>query len=163
MIDPHGTKPRRPERTDKQQAVRERDDTPCYQEDRFLAAWFLSVQQFRKWVDFGQVRAAHTVHHLWMPCSRLVLVSNSGYNGLWPHRSKGRIAEGVFSVPAASVFTPPPRSFDASGRALPLRPDEIDQRAALALQALDSLEDISCRVQEGVVHPVPKPYSADDP
>ena len=36
----------------------------------------------------------------------------------------------------------PPRSFDASGRALPLSPEEIDQCAALALQALDSLEDL---------------------
>ena len=44
-------------------------------------------------------------------------------------------------MPAAFVLTPP-RSFDASGRALPLSPEEIDQRAALALQALDSLEDL---------------------
>ncbi|MGB2608223.1 MAG: hypothetical protein WBC80_04555 [Isosphaeraceae bacterium] len=43
-------------------------------------------------------------------------------------------------MPAASVLTSPPRSFDTSGRALPLTPEEIDQRAALALQALDSLE-----------------------
>ncbi len=46
-----------------------------------------------------------------MPCSRLVPVSNPGYNGLWPHRSKGRIAEGVFAMPAACVLsqggTPP--------------------------------------------------------
>src|SRR5271157_3020657 len=76
------------------------------------------------------------------PCSRLVPVSNPGYNGLWPHRSKGRTAEGVFAMPAASVLTSSPRSFDASGRALPLTPEEIDQRAALALQALDALEDM---------------------
>jgi hypothetical protein len=43
-------------------------------------------------------------------------------------------------MPAAPVLTSPPRSFDASGRALPLTPEEIYQRAALALQALDSLE-----------------------
>jgi len=45
-------------------------------------------------------------------------------------------------MPAPSVLTSPPRSFDAGGRALPLSPEEIDQRAALALQALDSLEDM---------------------
>jgi hypothetical protein len=45
-------------------------------------------------------------------------------------------------MPAASVLTSPPRSFDESGRALPLTPEEIDQRAALALQALDALEDM---------------------
>ena len=38
-----------------------------------------------------------------------------------------------------SPLASPSRSFDASGRALP-PPEEIDQRAALALQALDSLE-----------------------
>lgn len=43
-------------------------------------------------------------------------------------------------MPAASVLTSPPHSFDVSGRALPLTPEEIYQRAALALQALDSLE-----------------------
>jgi hypothetical protein len=44
-------------------------------------------------------------------------------------------------MPAVSVLAQP-RSFDANGRALTLTPDEIDQRAALALQALDSLEDM---------------------
>ena len=43
-------------------------------------------------------------------------------------------------MPAASVLTSPPRSFNESGRALPLTPEEIDQRPALASQALDSLE-----------------------
>ena len=61
---------------------------------------------------------------------------------LWPHRVKGRTAEGVSAMPAASEFTSPPCSFDASGRALPLTPEELDRRAALALQALDSLEDM---------------------
>ncbi len=45
-------------------------------------------------------------------------------------------------MPAAFVLASPSRSFDASGRALPLTPEEIDQRAALVLQALDSLEDM---------------------
>jgi hypothetical protein len=40
----------------------------------------------------------------------------------------------------ASVSALVPRSFDASGRALPLTPEEMAQRTALALQALDSLE-----------------------
>ena len=40
----------------------------------------------------------------------------------------------------ASVVTSPPRSFDESGRALPLTHEELDRRAALAAQALDSLE-----------------------
>lgn len=45
-------------------------------------------------------------------------------------------------MPTASVVTSPPRSFDANGRALPLTPEEIAQRTALALQALESLEDM---------------------
>ena len=59
-----------------------------------------------------------------------------------PIEIKGRSTEGVFAMPTASVLTPPPRSFDASGRALPLTPEEIARRATLALQALDSLEAI---------------------
>ena len=77
-----------------------------------------------------------------MPCSRLVPWSNPGSYGLWPYRSQGRTAEGVFALPAESVLMLPPRLFDPGGRALPLTPEEIDQRIALALQALDSFEDM---------------------
>ena len=56
------------------------------------------------------------------------------------HRSSKLDGLALFSVPM--LLGRPRRSFDASGRALPLTPEEIDQRAALALQALDSLEDM---------------------
>jgi hypothetical protein len=36
----------------------------------------------------------------------------------------------------------PPRSFDETGRALPLTPEEVRQRAEMAIQALESLDDI---------------------
>lgn len=36
----------------------------------------------------------------------------------------------------------PPRSFDAKGKALRLTPEEIRQRAALAIQAMESIQDI---------------------
>jgi hypothetical protein len=42
----------------------------------------------------------------------------------------------------APTTTSPPRSFDATGRALRLTPEEIRQRAALAIQAMESLDDI---------------------
>ena len=42
----------------------------------------------------------------------------------------------------ATVSTSSPRSFDDRGRALSLTPEEIDQLARIAIQALDSLEDM---------------------
>jgi hypothetical protein len=65
-----------------------------------------------------------------------------------PIESKGRTNEGVFAMPTPSALTSLPRSFDASGRALPLTPEEIVQRAALAVQALDSLEDMGDEAEQ---------------
>lgn len=42
----------------------------------------------------------------------------------------------------AVKFASPPCSFDASGRALPLTPEETAHRVSLALQALDSLDEM---------------------
>ena len=62
--------------------------------------------------------------------------------GLWPIEARGGPPRGVFALPAESVLMLPPRSFDPGGRALPLTPEEIDRTIALALQALDSFEDM---------------------
>jgi hypothetical protein len=59
-----------------------------------------------------------------------------------PIESKRRTNEEVFAMPTPSDLTSLPRSFDASGRPLPLTLVEIVQRAAVALQALDRLEDM---------------------
>jgi hypothetical protein len=42
----------------------------------------------------------------------------------------------------ASLLASPHRSFDANGRALPLTPEELAQRVALAFEALDSLDEM---------------------
>src|SRR5262249_45851416 len=43
MSDSPWTEPPRSEPANNPHAVRDRDETPCYQDDRFLAAWFLAV------------------------------------------------------------------------------------------------------------------------
>jgi hypothetical protein len=43
---------------------------------------------------------------------------------------------------APTIVSPPPRSFDADGRALRLTPEEMEQRAAQARQALELLKNM---------------------
>ena len=48
----------------------------------------------------------------------------------------------LIAMVAVTASTSPSRSFDDGGRALPLTPEEIDQRATMALRALDLLDEL---------------------
>ena len=57
---------------------------------------------------------------------------------------KSRVMKDGEFIPMAvtTVLSSAPRSFDDRGRALSLTLEDIDQRARIAIQALDSLDDM---------------------